>query len=308
MQTSALYYNKDHVSEPPETLSALLEQADEGQKVALNTNFDAAFWGIQAFGGEMLDDQMRVVLNQGGFANWLTWLMQAGNAPNIILSRDEDTLKTLFTEGEVAYYVGNSSDLLDFQEALGEKVVGVSPLPAGPNNLAGPLLTTEPFFFGTDSSPSQTLRSRLLVQFLTNAEQQRKLAEQTGRVPANAQARINRRISPAVAAFVEQSKTAIPLLLIPQMFDAIELGQDTYLQVLEGLAEPTEATHKLTQIVNEKSNLETVDVAAGVRCGETGTIEIWHAWPRQRGCRFGEGSQKILGVLSWLRNRADSGR
>ena len=279
VQTSALYFNKDQVSEPPDTLSALLEQADEGHKVALNTNFDAAFWGIQAFGGKLLDEQMRVVLNQGGFSNWLSWLIQASNAPNIILGRDEATLKSLFTEGEVAYYVGESSDLLEFQEALGEKVVGVSPLPAGPNDLAGPFLTTEPFFFGTDSSPAQAQRSMLLVRFLTNNEQQRKLAEQTGRVPANAQARINRRISPAVAGFVEQSKTAIPLLLIPQMFDAIELGQDTYLQVLEGLADPTEATHQLTQTVNEKSNLETVEVATGVKCGQTGVIEIWHAWP-----------------------------
>jgi len=280
VQTSALYFNKDQVSEPPETLSALLEQADQGHKVVLNTNFDAAFWGIQAFGGKLLDEEMRVVLNQGGFANWLSWLIEASNAPNIILGRDEATLKSLFTEGEVAYYVGESSDLLEFQEALGEKVVGVSPLPAGPNDLAGPFLTTEPFFFGTDSSPAQALRSMLLVQFLTNNEQQRKLAEQTGRVPANAQARINRRISPAVAGFVEQSKTAIPLLLIPQMFDAIELGQDTYLQVLEGLADPTEATYQLTQTVNEKSNLETVETTTEVTCGETGFIEIWHAWPR----------------------------
>ncbi len=281
VQTSALYYNKEKVSEPPETLSSLLEQANEGQKVALNTNFDAAFWGIRAFGGDLLDEQMRVVLDQGGFANWLSWLNEASNVPNIILDRDEEALKSLFTAGEVTYYVGNSSDLLGFQEALGENVVGVSPLPAGPNDLAGPFLTTEPFFFGTDSSPAQAQRAMLLVKFLTNDEQQRKLAELTGRIPANSEARINRRISPAVAGFVEQSKTAIPLLLIPQMFDAIELGQDTYLQVLEGLAEPNEATNRLTQIVNAKSGLDTVDVAAGVTCGKTSVIEIWHGWPRK---------------------------
>ena len=300
VQTSALYYNKDQVSAPPETLSALLEQADQGHRVAINTNFDAAFWGIQAFGGKLLDQELRVVLNQGGFANWLSWLIEASNAPNIILGSDEATLKSLFTEGEVAYYVGKSSDLLLFQEALGEKVVGVSPLPAGPNDLAGPFLTTEPFFFGTDSSPAQAQRSMLLARFLTNNEQQRKLAEQTGRVPANAQARINRRISPAVVGFVEQSKTAIPLLLIPQMFDAIELGQDTYLQVLEGLADPTEATYQLTQIVNEKSNLETVEATTEVACGEADFIEIWHAWPRNEAAVLEEISKKYSGLCPGL--------
>ena len=54
----------------------------------------------------------------------------------------------------------------------------------------------------------------LLIEFLGNVEQQQRLALQTGRVPVNPQARISRRISPAVSGFVEQSKTANPLLLM----------------------------------------------------------------------------------------------
>ena len=102
------------------------------------------------------------MLNQGGFANWLDWLIEAGNLPNLILSKDEAILNDLFAQGR--------SDLLcrpvlrttwNCKEALGEDVVGVSPLPAGPNNSAGPFLITEPIFFSMDSSPAQTDRAML---------------------------------------------------------------------------------------------------------------------------------------------------
>ncbi|UCC50562.1 MAG: extracellular solute-binding protein, partial [Anaerolineaceae bacterium] len=278
VETSALYYNKALTDGPPETLTELLEHAVEGKKVAINTNFDTAFWGIQAFGGRLLDEEGRVVLNQGGFANWLDWLIEAGNVPNIILSKDEAILNDLFAQGEVAYYVGQSSELLGLQDILGAEVVGVSPLPVGPNNSAGPFLTTEPIFFSMDSSPAQTERAMLLIEFLGNVEQQRRLALQTGRVPVNPQARINRRISPAVAGFVEQSKTANPLFLLPQIFDVIELGEEIYLQALEGLVTSSDAASELTKAVNDTYGLETVEVTPADLCNSIGDIEVWHAW------------------------------
>ena len=279
LETSALYYNKELTDEPPETLSELLEHAAEGKKVAINTNFDTASWGIQAFGGRLLDEEGRVVLNQGGFANWLDWLIEAGNVPNVILSKDEAILNELFAQGEVSYYVGQSSELLELQEILGAEVVGVSPLPAGPNNSAGPFLSTEPIFFSMDSSPAQTERAMLLIEFLGNVEQQRRLALQTGRVPVNPQARINRRISPAVAGFVEQSKTANPLLLLPQIFDVIEVGEEIYLQALEGLVTSSDAARELTEAVNDTYGLDTVEVTPVVLCNSVGDFEVWHAWP-----------------------------
>ena len=220
VQTWGLYYNKRLVkTEPPHTLDALLEQAEGGVKVAINTNFADAFWGIQAFGGQLMDENGRVVLNQGGFTNWLDWLVEAQNAPNIIMSSDGEMLETLFRDGEVAYYVGRSTKLHDFQEAFGEDTIGVAPLPSGPTDLAGPFLEAEPLLLSSASSPVQTKRALLLIEFLTNIEQQRKLAQQTGRIPANPQVRIDRRVSPAVAGFVEQSKSVAPLLLIPAVLE-----------------------------------------------------------------------------------------
>ncbi len=279
IKTSALYYNKKLTDDTPETLDDLLEQAVEGQKVAINSDFEAAFWGIQAFGGRLLDDDGHIVLNQGGFANWLAWLIEAANIPNIIISKDEQLLNDLFAQGEVSYYVGQSSELLALQESLGKETVGVSPLPSGPNSAAGPFLTSEPIFLSNDSSPAQTERAMLLLAFLGNVEQQRKLAQETGRIPANPQARIDRRISPAVAGFIDQSKTAIPMLLLPQIFGAIEQGQESYLQALQGLVAPGEAAYALTAAVNDAYDLEYVAATDDPVCDAKAIIDIWHAWP-----------------------------
>lgn len=280
VQTSALYYNRTLVETPPTTLQALIEEAGNGQKVALNTSFAAAFWGVQAFGGQLLDDEGHIVLNQGGLANWLGWLIEAQNVPNIILSNDEEILDTLFADGEAAYYIAPSTELLRLQEILGKEGVGVAPLPAGPHSAAGPFLETEPIFFSTASSPRQFAHALRLAEFLTNVEQQRKLAQLAGRIPANPRARIDRRVSSAVAGFVEQSKTAVPLLLIPQVVDAIAFGEEAYVQALEGMHTPVEVATDLTRQVNEKYGLETRDVASTVQClAGQGRVEIWHDWP-----------------------------
>lgn len=283
VQTWGLYYNKRMIgAEPPHTLDALLEQAEGGVKVAINTNFADAFWGIQAFGGRLMDENGRVVLNQGGFTNWLDWLVEAQNAPNIILSSDNEMLETLFRQGQVAYYVGRSTKLHDFQETFGEEHIGVAPLPSGPTDLAGPFLEAEPLLLSSASSPVQTKRALLLIEFLTNIEQQRKLAQQTGRIPANPQVRIDRRVSPAVAGFVEQSKSVAPLLLIPQTFDAIVMGQDAYVQTLEGMLGSVEAANRLTEHVNSKYGFETLPRGLlATACPIGGYLEIWHAWSGQ---------------------------
>jgi len=174
--------------------------------------------------------------------------------------------------------VGPSTDLTALESALGKEKVAVAPLPASLGNAAGPFLTTETFFFSTASSPAQHQRSLLLAQFLTNPEQQRRLAQQAGRIPANQFVRINRRISPAVASFVEQSKTAVPLLLKPQIADTIVAGRETYIQVLEGQVSSAEGARELTEIINQRFGKDTVDIVTELTCTEIGRIEVWHSW------------------------------
>ncbi len=248
--TYALYYNKTMVDEPPDTLADLLNQAAEGQSVALETTFYGAFWGVQAFGGQFFDAQGQVALDQAAFSDWLAWLKQAQADPNIILSHDEELLYSLFREGQVAYYVAGPDRLLELQQALGPEVVGVAPLPAGPRQPSGPFLQAEALMLNTASTPAQTAVALGLAQFLTNEAQQTKLARQAGRVPANAQVRIDPRVAPAMAGFMAQTKTAVPLPSIPSGGQALLQGDLIYAQTLEGILEPSEAAQALTEQFN----------------------------------------------------------
>lgn len=254
--TYALYYNRRMVDEPPATLTDLLNQAAEGQPVALETTFYGAFWGVQAFGGQLFDEQGQVGLDQKGFADWLTWLKQAQVEPNIILSHDEELLYNLFREGQVAYYVAGPDRLLELQQVLGQEVVGVAPLPGRPDNPAGPFLQAEALMLNAASTPAQTAVALELARFLTNEAQQAKLARQAGRVPVNAQVRIDPRVAPAVAGFMAQTKTAVPLPAITDGGQALFQGDLIYAQTLEGVLEPSEAAKELTEQFNSSLILE----------------------------------------------------
>ena len=76
--TQVLCYNKKKVKELPETLSELINQARAGYSVGMLSRFDDTFWGTQIFGGQLLDAQGRVILDQGrGWVRWMEWLKNA---------------------------------------------------------------------------------------------------------------------------------------------------------------------------------------------------------------------------------------
>lgn len=281
LHTNALYYNTTLTDTPPQTLQALLDHAAEGKKVALNTSFPDAIWGIQAFGGQLFDDQGRVVLDQGGFANWLGWLKKAQNEPNVIVSRDETVLSTLFKDGEVTYYVGTSHQLLSLQNALGKENVGVATLPAGPNDTSGPMLEADVMMFNAASSPSQTRLALQLATFLSNVEQQTRLAREIGRIPSTP-VRSIQQIAPDVGNLVAQTRSAItiPTSYQPQLSDLVAHGDTLLVQVLEGVIEVQEAASQLTAYVNNRHSFERVaDGSPSLPdCNVQGTVKLWHDW------------------------------
>lgn len=274
LQPVALYYNTNLVETPAATLDEWLAEAANGRAVALNTNFWSAFWGIQAFGGELFDETGRVVLDQGGFANWMGWLNSARTAPGMILSRDTDSLRDLFFSGRAAYYTGAPDDLTAARAALGADAVAVAMLPAGPNGPAGPLLDVEAIFFNHAASPQQTQQALLLATFLTNATQSTTLMREIGRVPANRAVQVDPRLHPAEAGFAAQARTAVPVPNLPQTNLATSRGDDIYRSVLEGVLDVNEATLLLTNEVNDAFGFPPLETTPAV-CQTAGTLRIW---------------------------------
>jgi hypothetical protein len=59
-----------------------------------------------------------------------------------------------------------------------------------------------------------------------------------------------------MAAAAAQTKTAVPLLNIPQMFDVLTSGDDIYVKALAGELGLNEAATELTEQVNARSGFE----------------------------------------------------
>jgi len=276
MRPLAMYYNLELVDSPATTLTELITQAEAGTGVAINTQFQHILWGIQAFGGQLLDDEGRVILNQGALTNWLNWLLNANSNPQIFLSRDTTTLRRLFIDGRVAYYTGSASELPLIREQMGEDNIGVAPLPAGPNGASGPMMQTDILMFNPSSTPATQTHAIDLALFLTNLEQANTFMRDLQLVPANRRVRVDLRTYPAIAGFIAQTRTTITPPYLPQVTALLEQGDDTLLRVLEGVVTPNTAADELTSSINSEFNLETVDNPQS--CDLSGNHTLWHNW------------------------------
>ncbi len=277
LNTQALYVNRSLVEQPVNSLEGLVAQANAGTTVLLPINFADAFWGIQAFGGRLFDESGRVILDQGGFANWLAWLRDARSAPGMIQDSNREVLRQRFTAGEGAYYVGYATELNGIVAALGAENVTVLTLPGGPIGSAGPLLSTRAFVFSTVSSPNQQRLAVELAKFVTNSEQSGRLMRLAGHVPANTRVRINARLNPIAAAFATQARNAVPTPTRPEYEAVMRLGNEAYSRVLEGGESPADVAFALTNTINEANGF-AVSSEPVYACTGLGTVRLAHTW------------------------------
>jgi maltose-binding protein MalE len=285
--TMVLFYNRNLVDAPPADLDEMLDQLEEGALVLMGTNFIDAFWGVQAFGGRLFDENGQIILDQGGFANWLAYLRDARDLPGMIMDSNRQVLLQRFAEGGVEYYVGKASELVQLQAALGEAAVGIAPLPQGPLGPAGPFMETRAFFFSRVSSSNQRDLALDLAAFVTNAEQNASLLREASHVPANQDVRINPRLNPLVNAIARQARTAIPLPTDQTMQTVLDLAGDVYVRVLEGITAPAEAAVETTRAVNLANGLAESTLSESL-CRDVGSLRILNTWGSLRTERLDE--------------------
>ncbi|MEZ4560295.1 MAG: extracellular solute-binding protein [Caldilineaceae bacterium] len=277
VNTTVLFYNRDLVEEPATTLDDLVAEATSGNYVAMASGFVDAFWGVSTFGGQLTDDTGRIILDRGGFANWLEWLKNVRDRPSVVLDADADFLRSQFVDGAVAYLIADSALSPQLAAEMGDKL-GVAPLPSGPVGSAAPFLTADAILLNSASSQEQAHLATTLAEFITNVEQSATFMRRTQRVPANGQVRINPRLNPAVSAMAAQARNAVPLPNTP-LRDTI-LGElaDAQTRVLEGVLEPATAARETTQTLNSELGFgETATPVA--TCSTVGVIRVANLLP-----------------------------
>jgi arabinogalactan oligomer / maltooligosaccharide transport system substrate-binding protein len=293
LDTMVLYYNREEVATPARTLDELLTEASAGHGLAMPIDFHRSFWGIKAFGGELIDQEGRIILDQGGFANWLAWLRIAQENERVFLTSDPLAARQLFETGRVSYYVGSSRELPLLRESLGMDLVGAAQLPAGPFRQAGPLLESQVMVLNASSSERQSELALRLAQFLTGVEQQTRLARETSTIPANAQVRVDPRLNPATAAFLAQIQSAVPVPNLPQVRAVLEQGDSAYTLALEGVLTVSEAAAQLSAEINEAYGLGDGE-EADIVCELEGTLRIWHTWHGSSLAALGQASRMFM--------------
>ncbi|MCA9951735.1 MAG: extracellular solute-binding protein [Anaerolineales bacterium] len=325
LHSQVLFYNKTLVQTPPTSLAELQTRVAAGEKMALDANLVDAIWGLGAFGGNIFDSEGQFSLSQGGLINWLDFLQQAQALPGFILGTDTQHLRELFVTGQVAYYVGASSDLPALQAAMSglppvavpaqvadetqteaevpdtnitaapaadiADILGVATLPVGPNEWQpSPVLRTDAFVFSRVSSPQEQELALALAEFLTNAQQQTRLAlEGIGRIPAGAEIRRNRNLPESTVALVKQIRTAVAIpYAIRPIWDAFvqEGGEfnSGYTRALQGILSTSQFIDESAALVESQLGVETPEKDLSLYCPTSGgnepiTLSLWHALP-----------------------------
>ena len=278
VNTSILYYKNAHIQAPPTTLAEMLNAADQGHAVAFSSNFPDAGWGIQAFGGRIFNDAYAVIVDRGGFTNWLAWLNNASERPGIILDTNRDLLRRRFIDdASISYFVGDFDDLAVLRQALGADSIGLALLPGGPNGNAGPFLHVRGMLFSSASSPNQQHLALTFALFITNAEQSSNLMRQAQQVPANLNVRINPRLEPDLHMMANQARAAVAIPNQAGSAEILTLINDAFVKVLEGVIEAPEAAAEVSDRLQSELGIEMPTISSSV-CDDFGTIRLLSLW------------------------------
>ena len=183
----------------------------------------------------------------------MTWLKDAQNKPNFILSDEAGQLQDAFAGGRLAYLTCEPQWLPYFQEKLGQDSLGTTLLPGMENQPATPILQGYGLLFNRYSSTPQHQLAIELARFMTNVQQQKQLQIEVPLISGNKHVRIDRTLFPHQSTLLQQARTAVALALDnAEKIDRLkEYGNSLYQQVINGDLAPEEAATQIERAVNQ---------------------------------------------------------
>lgn len=248
--TVALYYNPSLLPAVPQTTDELLDLAGQPlQGIGLYNNLFHLAWGIPAFGGQIVDDTGKAVLDQNdGAARYLAWLRVLAGTPGSYVDSDYGMLLDRFKKGEYPFFVDGPWALDELKGAMNGSV-SVTTLPAGPAGPAQPWLYTEGIFFNPAATPEQQALARLLGSHLTGAESGTVLAQTARLLPANRNANLGNDAD--LRAFARQAETAQAMPHGAVMDQVWRYGGDMLVRATAGMEDPAAIVTDTTTLINE---------------------------------------------------------
>ncbi len=177
------WYNTDLLPEAPKTTADLQALMEGGTPISLSYGCYHHYGFFGSFGGKIFDENYKVIADQGGVADAISYLndLYQISKANGWPKNDGDGLAP-FTEGKVAAITNGNWAMGDYRAALGDKLA-VAPLPAGPGGPATPMFGVDGFYFNPNSTNQAAALEVAL--YLTGPAAQKIMMEQAGHVPVN---------------------------------------------------------------------------------------------------------------------------
>lgn len=170
--TTALYYNKALLPEPPETMDELAQLVRQGKGLSLYKSAFFLFAFLTAFDGQLLDDEGRCIADlRPEFTEALEYLL-ALSEDGAVITSDWIEFTEPFKNGEVAMTINGLWILSDYQQALGDDL-GVASIPRG-SVPASPIAGVDAFIINPNSKYPQVAVD--LALFLASPEAQADLS------------------------------------------------------------------------------------------------------------------------------------
>jgi arabinogalactan oligomer/maltooligosaccharide transport system substrate-binding protein len=270
----ALYYNKSKVSSAPQTTADLLKAVQGNNTLVLNANAYHNFGWLQAFGGQLIDQNGVCVADRAGGGEWFSYLAALKGEKNVTFSTDGGQADSLFKEGKADMIVNGPWALGDYKKALGENLA-VAPMP-GSARPAGPLTGVDGFYVNPNSQNIEG--SVALAMFLTSPESMKVFVEKAGHVPVNTTVDI---ADPLVKSFAQASSTGVARPQVPELSNYWGNFGDSITKILDAGADPKAAITEACAKMNEANKKEAGAAAPATTAAlpaVTGEITLWHAY------------------------------
>lgn len=190
-----LLYNRDFVSEAPETTDELIALAQElttDEVFGLVYNQGEPFWlapWIGGFGGAVFEsDGVTPDLDSQAMVGALQFLADLKFEYGIVPQEsDYGTMDTLFKEGRAAMIINGDWSIGDYvaNENLGAERLGIAPLPvvSSTGRPAAPYTAPKMFMLANGVEQAQVDAAAAFIEFATSYDNQVRLATELSRIP-----------------------------------------------------------------------------------------------------------------------------
>lgn len=256
-ETYGIFYNKDIVSEAPETiedLKSILEEntnATEDQYGFLMKPNDLYFaypffknYGGYIFGGDIGEyDTSDIGLNNEGAVEGGELFQSFFGQGLIPSSTTVDVVDGLFTEGKVGIVINGPWSIPSYKEAIGDNL-GFAPFPEINGQPSSTLVGVKSWMVSYYSENKEWAKD--LALFMTNEENLSYYFEATGELPPNTTV-LENIDDPIYSAFAEQIEYGVPMPSTPQMSQVWEPMNNA----LQFLAEGEEVQSVLDEAVEQ---------------------------------------------------------